>query len=228
MNSLEKFVFSGLYGDLSGCNSASLGILLWLWATIFRLNKASFYLELLDCEVSGAPLSEFWQLPAGFSSVMVDIMCFTSDFLKFITELSSLKFNTIAATVMQIKHQIFIINNHLSIVSISLALVSGKTVTQSLPSVHSYVSSFKAFRLWAVFYVGFVSPDTVINKYTSVRLITPVITAVTLLGGHDPSFGISHVRTISKGCPMLMHQGEMQVIVKKAVKEINHAEAWKK
>lgn len=149
------------------------------------------------------PLSvNFWQLPAGFSSVMVDVMCFTSDFLKFITELSSLKFNTIAATVMQIKSQIFIINNHLSIVSISLALVSGKTVTQSLPSMHSYISCLKAFPLWALLYVGFVSPDTLINKWTSVGLMTPVITAVTLLGGHDPSFGIIFVWTISKSCPM--------------------------
>lgn len=181
-------------------------------------------MKLLDCEVSGAPLSEFWQLPAGFSSVIVDIMCFTSGFLKFITELSSLKFNTIAATVMQIKHQISIINNHLSTVSISPALVSGKTVTQSLPSLHSYISCFKAFRLWALLFVGFVSPDTLINKCTSVGLVTPVITAVTLRGGHDPSFGISCLTPISKSCPVLMHRGKMQVTVKKAAKQINHAE----
>lgn len=209
MNSLEKTVFSGLFGDfLSSCNSASFGILLWLWVTVFKLNKISFYLKWLDCEVSGAPLSEFWQLPAGFSSVMVDIMCFTSDFLKFITELSSLKFNTIAATVMQIKHKKFIINNHLSIVSISLALISGRTVTQSLPSVHSYISCFKSFRLWALLFAGFVSPDTIINKCTSVGLMTPVITAVTLLGGHGPWFGISCILTISKSCPVLVHWGE--------------------
>lgn len=164
-------------------------------------------MELLGCEVSGAPLSELWQLPAGFSPVMVDIMCFTSGFLKFITELSGLKFNTIAATVMQIKHQIFIINNYLSIVSSSLALLSGKTVTQSLPSVHSYISCSKPFWLWALLYVGFVSPDTIRNKCTSVGLMIPAITAVTLLRGHDPSFGISHLRTISKSCSMLMHQG---------------------
>lgn len=164
-------------------------------------------MELLHCEVSGAPLNEFWQLPAGFSPVMVDIMCFTSDFLKFITELRSLKFNTIAATVMQIKHQIFIINNHLSIVSISLALLSGETVTQSLSSLHSCISCFKAFRLGALLYAGFVSADAIINKCTSVGLMTPAITAVTLLGGHGPSFGISHLRTVSKSCPMLMHQG---------------------